>query len=72
MKKFIIRLIIFFVLVCGVWFFILVVTGNGVGTKNFIVKEGQGVNQIITTGRVNIKRPRGLLCAKPAWESCSK
>lgn len=46
MKKFIIKLVLFFGLVVAVWFFISVINGNGSDEKTFVVREGQGVNEI--------------------------
>jgi len=46
MKKFIIRLVVFFILVVAIWFFVLVISGNGTDQKTFVVREGQGVNAI--------------------------
>ncbi|MFA6466329.1 MAG: endolytic transglycosylase MltG [Patescibacteria group bacterium] len=46
MKKFIIKLIVFFGLAVAFWFFILVINGNGSDEKTFVIREGQGVNEI--------------------------
>jgi UPF0755 protein len=46
MKKFIIKLVIFFGLIVGIWFLISVISGNSVDDKTFIIQEGQGVNKI--------------------------
>lgn len=46
MKKFIIRLGIFFILALAAWLVISVVIGNDTEEKTFVVRGGQGVNQI--------------------------
>lgn len=46
MKKFVTNLVIFFVIVVAIWFVLSVFSGNGVEEKTFVVREGQGVNQI--------------------------
>src|SRR3989339_70270 len=46
MKKFVIKLVLFFVVVVGIWFVLLIVSGNGATNKTFVIREGQGVNQI--------------------------
>jgi len=46
MKKFIIKLVFFFIIVVAFWFIISVVSGNGANSKTFVIVEGQGVNEI--------------------------
>lgn len=47
MKKFILKLFLVFVVVLVVWFFIIVISGNGLNkNKTFVIQDGQGVNQI--------------------------
>lgn len=46
MKKFIIKLVLFFIIIVGICFVLLVVGGNGTSQRTFVIREGQGVNQI--------------------------
>lgn len=46
MTKFIIKLIIFFGIIVGIWFLISVISGNGTDNKTFVIQEGQGVNKV--------------------------